>query len=320
MSRGLRDRRQWYDIQKRKYQQQTMPIDEEEFNRTEKSKISYPCWLFLDQATNVGYCIFDNESRLIISGVADTDNKKISVQQFAHEFSDMLDELIEEFKIETIFYEEVYNEANERTTEVLYYIKHKITDKSYGRDNLMVYPLDHRKWKNLLAGGDKYNFDKDNKKETEKFVSEIYPLIPIIADHESDALGMGIAVMIREKNRKNLWKITRYNKKLPIETKVMDMDINEGNVEDLIKNKKLIKPFRDAYEAGGFYELELDRAVKIETTIKKFLSHKDVLLKVKIPKTYKYWGYMLLVAGINPDNLTTEDESFIYLVARKRRL
>src|SRR5699024_12642393 len=54
--------------------------------------------------------------------------------------------------------------------------------------------------------------------------------------------------------------------------------------------KKLRKPFRVAYEEGGLIELELEKNKGVKKLFRQFLSHKDALTFVRIPKDYKYWG------------------------------
>src|SRR5699024_6585185 len=93
------------------------------------SELKKPVTLFLDQASEGGYSLYDNDSRLFMSGVFK--RGKTPLPEFKKEFIKFITELIDEFNIKHIFHEEVYDSANMITTEVLFYLKHAIQDLGY---------------------------------------------------------------------------------------------------------------------------------------------------------------------------------------------
>jgi len=316
------------------------------FRRSEEvtlEEIKTPAVLFLDQASNGGFSVFDADSRLFMSGVFKRGRTRLP--EFKKQFIEFVSMLVDKYKIDTIFYEEVYNEANMVTTEVLFYLKHAITDLGYFNKDIKVFGLVSDRWKSDMAKPEKFKFGKSDavKKEVRKWVKEIYPLIAVTVQDEFDAIGMGIAVMIKGKGKQNFYKQAKFNKRLPVEFHIYESvfdserDVEVGN--DVIQNikekeeekkryeegivSKLRKPFREAYKAGGLVELELDRRKGIEKMFRQFLSHKDALTYVRIPHDYKYWGMFLLKHGESPERFEREDSKnleYILLCARKKRL
>lgn len=335
----MRITQNYYEIKPRSKQQQVV----KRRNKVDLTEIKLPCYLFLDQASNTGFSLFDSESRLVITGTIN--RGRTSLPDFKKELVEYIRQLTETYQVETLFHEEVYDQLNMVTTEVLFYIKHAIQDLGYFNKNLTVLGLDHRTWKSNLAKPEKFNFSADNKKETEKWVHDIYPLINLKTEDEYDALGMGISVMIKEKGKKNFYKQARYNKKLPVhfmlheDTFPMTEDVEVENLayanelleaqeEETTKQiesivQKLRKPFREAYKADGVAELELEKRKGVEDTFRRYLSHKDKLVYVRIPKDYKYWGVLLLEHGISPETFETKDNpdgSYCLIGCRKKRL
>lgn len=326
--------RNYYEIKPRSRQQEVYVRKK----KVSLKEIKTPCTLFLDQASNTGYSLFDAESRLVMTGTIR--RGYTSLQEFKHKFVDYVKKLVDEYEVTTVFHEEVYDQANMQTTEVLFYLKHAVQDLGYFNKDLEVLGLAHTTWKTNLAKPKKFNFKgSDHKKEVVKWVQDVYPLIALSTQDEFDALGMGIAVMIKEKGKKNFYKQAKYNKKLPIhvmlykdvfhgEDKDVDTIDAESSQEEAEKRvspsvEKMRKPFREAFRVGGFTELELDKRRRVEDNIRRFLSHKDMLVYIKIPKTYKYWGVLLLEHGISPERFESDanpDGSYCLVVCRKKRL
>ena len=143
--------------------------------KVSEEDIVYPCHMFIDQATDGAYSIFDDRRRLIRSGTFTIEDGE-SLQEFKFSLRDVLIELIKEYQIGVVWYEEVYEKANHWTTEVLHYIKHTISDLDYEFDNeIMVLGLDHARWKSLLAYPKKFNRNRDDKEQVAEFVKKHYP-------------------------------------------------------------------------------------------------------------------------------------------------
>lgn len=310
--------------------------------KNKQGKVKSPCTLFLDQASNTGYSLYDSNSRLVLTGQIRRGHT--SIQNYKKDLVEYIKQLVDEYKIETIFHEEVYDQANMQTTEVLFYLKHAIQDLGYFSEDINVLGLDHMTWKTSLAKPKKYNSSGDHDTETKKWVESVYPLLKIDNADETDAIGMGIAIMINEKGERNFYNKARYNKKLPIhlvthhdvfgspEQVIEDVEEHlekeeekETEQEEYIEKyiNKLRKPFRTAYEVGGLHELELNRRKGVEEVYRRFLTHKDALVYLRIPKEYYQWGKILLSQGISPAEFETDDNpngDFCLLACRKKRL
>jgi len=328
--------RNYYEIQPRRRQHQTFMRKEE----VTLEEVKTPVTMFLDQASNGGYSLYDADSRLFMSGVFKRGNTKLP--EFKENFIKYISDLADKYKVDTIFYEEVFDSANMITTEVLFYLKHAIKDLGYFRGDIEVLGLSHKTWKSNMAKPDTFKFGKDDKKEVRKWVQEIFPLIGVTVQDELDAIGMGIAVMIKGKGKQNFYKQAKYNKRLPVHFQIFEDNLIgeselEGNdveqemeeYEELKKQrekeivKKLRKPFRLAYEAGGMVELELNKRSGIENIYRRFLSHKDVLTYIRIPPDYKNWGMIILENGETPERFETSENKnggYLLFCARKKRL
>ncbi|MFV1457747.1 hypothetical protein, partial [Bacillus mycoides] len=279
--------------------------------------ITYPCYLFLDQSTRTGYALFDNDSRLVLSGVVEKGATE-AVRTYGFQLADMVRDLAQKYKVSTVFHEEVYDKENMITTETLMYIKHKIQDISYTDKEIEVLGLDHMKWKSELAKPEKFVRSKDHKEQVQKFVSMVFPLVTMFTDDESDAIGMGIAVLMKQRKRGNFFDVTRYNKNLSLWEFIIEGEVTPENVHEVIGGMR--KPVRDAFELGGAFEIPLDSRKRVDDTFRKFLSHRDSVVYTQIPKTYKYWGVMLLDKGVKPSKLEREDQSFTFISCRRKRL
>ena len=309
----MRDIRTHYELVDRRHQQQTIdrptPVPKEDIKK--------PCYLFLDQASTTGYALFDDDSRLVLSGVLKKEDENI--QTFMHETVSLFEELAIEYGVKNIFYEEVYipSEVSLSTAEKLHYIKHKIQDIQFNQPHIEVLGIDANKWKKELARPQTFKKTGDDKKQVLKFVEEIFPLVTMVTNDESDAIGMGIAVMIKGKNKKNIYNVTRFNAKLPIHLEIIN---NEVNLFDEKVINKLPVRYKRPHGIGGLYELNLNKATSVERDLRKYLSHKDSLVFVRIPRDYKYWGLLLLVNNKSVHEITSEDKSYTIIASRKRRL
>lgn len=319
----MKDIRKHYKNTEKKEQQQTYAVDVPEPLTAWKK----PLYMFLDQASHTGYAIFDSDSKLVLSGVMYHEKNKENIQAYVHNMIEVVTELCLEYQVEHLFHEEVYVDGirvSMSTAESLHYIKSHIKDIQYKHPHINVYGLDIRKWKSELAKPERYKFskssskkEKEEKLETQKHVSTIFPLVALITDDESDAIGMGIAVMIKNKNKQNIYNVTRFNKKLPIHMEIFNKDFDfkdDSSVQSLrVKWKK-------PANIGGVFELPLNRLRNVEVDIRQFLSHKDSLVYIEIPPDYKNWGFILLENNYSLKDITSEDKSFYLVASRKYRL
>lgn len=291
-----------------------------------------PCTLFLDQASTAGWSVWDNTNALIQSGVISRGDS--SLQEHAEQLVLEVKELVEQFNITTVFYEEVFvsrasNPGSVSVTEKLYYIKHKITDLGY-HHTLQVLGLDNGSWKKQLRNGGKVDKSVDDKTEILNYVREYLPEQEFFTEDEVDALGMGIAVMVN--NNGAFYDVSRYNKKLPI-----NWGVSSLNFDAFHRDKKMYARYQQAMDAGGLYEVPLNKTRKIEEDFKRVLTHQDVLAYCVIPRSYKYWGVYLLTHNIKLDDLeftevpnylaknglkldAQESGSYILYASRKKRL
>lgn len=312
--------KRYYNILPRSRQQETLSRRK----KVDISEIKPPCTLFLDQASSTGFSLYDRESRIVMSGVLA--RGRMRLYDYKKDLVNYILELVDEYDIDTIFHEEVYDDLNMITTETLFYLKHAIKDLGYEKKGLKVLGIAHKTWKSLLAKPGKFKYGKDDKLEIRKWVSEVYPLLALTRQDEFDAVGMGIAIMINEKGKKNYYKWAKYNKKLPIHTVLYKPVFEEmENIEDDDVQEKVNKmrvAFRRGYAAGGLHELELNRRREVFDPIRQFLSHVDGLVYIKIPKEYKYWAMLMLLHGNEPKDFIDEqnDGSYYILASRKNRL
>ncbi|PGT90146.1 hypothetical protein COD17_10385 [Bacillus thuringiensis] len=312
----MRDKRKYYAYVEKRKKGQTVAVD----TPPDIELFTAPFYLFLDQATKTGYAVYDSESRLVCSGVLYKDATE-SVQAYGHGLVEFVEAFLHQYNIDTIFYEEVYDKENMLTTETLLYIKHKIQDMTFTREGLTALGLDHRRWKTELAKPEKFVAGGGSAKEKEqvaKFVSRVFPLVTMFSNDETDAIGMGIGVLMKQQRRGNFFDVTRYKKNLPIWDCIVEGDVTDENVREVVES--LRKPFRTALEVGDIFEIPLDTRRRSDDTFRRFLSHRDSVVFMQIPKNYRYWGVMLLENGIAPSELKREDKSFTIIGCRKGRL
>lgn len=301
------------DIQGREYTELNKELSEMG-NNNEKYK------LFFDQSTNTGYALFQGEE-LRLTGKIEIGTRG-SLDTYKFNLKDIIDNYLERLDIEEVWYEEVYDEKNMRTTEVLMYIKHLFKDINYTSKkqgkNVGVYGVDHTKWKSILSDKGIKRNQKD-KEEVRKYVFSVLDLDDsfeeLISEDMSDALGMGIARSIKS-NDKSFYMMARYESKLPInEQVVIGKDIDFQTV-------KLRKPLRDGRDYGTItYESDNGKLpIKPHELARRVLSHRDVMVAVEIPKTYREYGILLLLNNIKYDDFKDENDKLYMVFSRKRRL
>ena len=291
-----------------------------------------PCTLFLDQASTVGWSLWDNTNTIIQSGILE--RKGDTLEDHGAKLVEFIHTMVSNFNVTTVLYEEVFiprdgNPGNVAGVEKLYYIKHKITDLRY-TSSLQVFGLDNGTWKKFLRNGSKKKAGMSDKDEILHYVKQTYPDLEPFTEDESDAVGMGIAVMINNEGR--FYDVSRFNKKLP-----MHWGVSSLNFDALDPNNKLLARFHQAREAGGIYEISLNKSRKVDDEFKKLLTHQDVLAFCVIPKSYMNWGIYLLEHNIDIEDLREpvtvdylakngltlkeqEPESYIIYASRKKRL
>lgn len=304
--------------------------------RMEQGKIEFPCKIFLDQSTFTGYAIFDRKSRLVTSGVF-YKSATTSTGRYKFALKDFLNILIEEYKINEIYYEHVYDEASPQVTEVLNEIKILIKDielerKLKGDNSLDVFGVDHATWKRELAKPNKFKKTKNDKEEVERHVEMVYPLVisgmgtEYYYENMVDAIGMGVGLAVKQTYSGITYDKLRFNKTLPLD-QVVFKEHELPDLSDLTSQEwvdfvsKLRKPFREAFRING---IKLANETKINSMtmdeyVRRYLTYKDILHIVKIPKDYRHWGFTMLQHDIDlsKDGLDTD---FYIISARKKRL
>lgn len=318
----MKDTRKHYSFTESKFQQQTFVVEEE----VDKNKWKKPLYLFLDQASSTGYSMFDDDSKLVLSGVMKHEPNVENRSEFVHAMVKEVEDMCVEYGVQHLFHEEVFIDGTTvsmETAEKLHYIKSHIQDIKLRHPNIEIYGLDTKKWKSELAKPERFKFskgatkDKQEKAETLKHVTEIFPLVSLVTDDESDALGMGVAIMIKDRNKRNIYNVTRFNKKLPIHLEIFNKSFDFSN-DDAIQKLRVM--WKRPANIGGVVQLPLDNRKNIETPIRQFLSHKDALVFVEIPATYKNWGMILLEQNLKLSDIDSEDNSYYLVASRKRRL
>lgn len=275
-----------------------------------KEDYQVPTTLFIDQATKAGFSIWDSQGMLVASG--HINREKEQLEEYADNLVKTIKNLANTYDITTIFYEEVFI-GHPTNVETLYYIKHKITDLRF-TDHFQVFGLHNKRWKALLRNGNKPK-GKD-KEDVLFYVKEYFDQNSMtwqdFTEDEIDALGMGIAVMVNGEGQ--FYDVSQYNKKLPVHWGVSSKDF------EYLKTKgKTYTRFQKAMDIGGLYEIPLKSSKKIEDEFLKVLSHEDTLAFCIIPRTYKYWGYYLVLHNIMLDDIK-ESTTLNYLTKSGKRL
>lgn len=291
-----------------------------------KENIEYPCKMLIDQSTRSGFSIWDNKKQLVKVGYV-YKNANCSTTEYKYILKEIIKENINEFKVEVLIGEDVYKGINFETVTTLLNIKSILTDLEYEfkqeKKELQTFFFNNKVWKKNLAKPKDFKFGttESDKKEVRKIVSEYYPLLFIessyieITEDMSDSIGMGIGLILNQNIKGTLLNLVQFNKRLPIHESVVNK-LEGESWEDVVK--KLRKPFREAYEVGNIFEMDLNTRRKIDDQLRKILTHLDTLVFVKIERTYKDWGILVLENNISLDKLN-EDKSFYLVACRKKR-
>lgn len=273
--------------------------------------------IFFDQSTNTGYAIYE-EDKLRIVGRLNID-KSSSVEAYKFELKTIVENYIDTIGIDEVWYEEVYDDKNKRTTEVLMYIKHLFKDISYEKmrreEYIGMYGVDHMVWKKIMSDGG-IKKGTDHKKQVQEYVEKELKLSKDVSRHMNedmfDSVGIGIARSIKL-GENGHYMMARYYKRLPVhESYILEDDV------DLV-DKKLNKPFREARDLGIlYYDKESYGNIKPNELARRVLTHRDCLVVIEVGKDYKEFGIMLLKHGIRPKQV--KEDRILLTYARKRRL
>lgn len=275
-----------------------------------------PCKLLLDQATHTGYVVYDSRNSIVCVGALDK-TKHSTLAEYKFAMQKRIMELIEQFTIEHIIFEEVFHETNTKTTETLLYVKHAITDLHH-LTGIKVDSTDNRKWKMILARPNKFSA-VDEKAEVKKYVSASYPLLftgiykNALNEDMIDVIGMAIALLMKIGRNTNLLTALKYNKTLPIRTFVVTD--SETNLEETLRTTRK-RSFKSAFEKDGMFILDTTVQNKVYDGLRQYLSHREGVAAVKITPQYREWGIMLLDLDV-PITELSEDLSF-WLIAVKK--
>ena len=266
------------------------------------------CVLFLDQASQLGYSVWSDETKEILES-GTLSREKLNIQEYGERMYSWMDEVREKYPLKLIFYEEVFMRRDENpgsvaVTEKLYYMKHKVVDYGYTH-RIRTLGLDNGRWKKYLSDTKTFKKTKDDKLEVLRLVKKQMPEFEPETEDETDAVGMGIAVMVNGGG--DYLDVARFNKRLPIHWGISGTDW-DGFKED----GKLYARFNHAKNAGGIKEIPLQTSKLMDDYFRKLLTHEDVLAFTVITPEYRNWGMYLLLNGVNPEDLEQAKEE-LYL-------
>lgn len=335
---------QYYYTLARHTERNTVTIAKEE-----QTGIEYPCKLLLDQSTSTGYAVYDSYNQLVTSGEL-IKKTNTSVGRYKHVLSLLLHYFIEKYQVKEVLYEEVYDEANYFTTEVLQYLKHMIRDievenEIHNRGRAVkVYGVDHRIWKKGLAQPDTFKAKKGkDKEEVRKYVELMYPLLFIgrnkskMREDMVDAIGMGIGMYVKETASGKMYNKVRYEKNLPLDEKlyigeypILQTYVAKGGDYDKLSPEekeelnyfvtKQRKPFRDAYDVRGMEVIDIPNNRQYREMVRRYLTYTDCISVAEITPNHREWGLLLLEHNICLKDYDTEPTFYIVGARRRRRI
>lgn len=280
----------------------------------DKSEIVYPCHLLTDQATHTGFLIVDDKRRIVRAGSLNKGDRE-SLYDYKIALKDHLEKLIEEYRVEVVWIEEVYDKMNKQTTEVLYYIKHMIQDlgEEYSKDGkeLKVLGIDHQRWKSLLAKPNTFKKGGNDKEQVRKLVKKYYPLLNIKEEDIIDTLGMMIGLVWNSGDRDIIYQ-ARINKKLPVNVEVRVLGEGESLAE--LVNGLGVR-FRRKLD-NGLDEFEYNDRFDEVMNCRYFLNFRDSVCWAEIPH-HRNLGQILLRYEIIPKNIK-ENDRLIVVGSRKK--
>lgn len=275
-----------------------------EKDKLNKNLIEYPTNIFFDQATNTGLCIYDRKNRLITT-IRIEKKKRTDIVEFRYKFRKIVQELIEEYKINRIFCEDVFGGISFSVTSKLLSIKDLLIDIAYEND-IKSYPIVNTKWKSRLSYPNKWDTTEDDKEQIERYVKGYYPLIDFELD-VYDAVGMAIAVLF--KTGKDIRPVEmRLDKKLKIDTQVLIAEKDES-LEKVLERSKFSK--LKGYEKNEF---DYDTSIGIKKNFRYILTNYDVLAMTEVPY-HRYYGQILMKYDIKPSEIG--DGRIVGLAIRK---
>lgn len=289
------------------------------FRDTLDTNFKPPCTLILDQATKTGFSIWDSRKSLVMFGTINR-GTDMSLTEFKHGLVEEIKSLKEEFNIEQLIYEEVYME-HLATYDNLLYIKHALEDLAYTEEELKVAGIESLKWKSILARPNKF-VAENHKKEVLKYVEKAFPLLftgvyaEQITEDMVDALGMGIALMLKRGRTIPIETMLKYNKKLPIHLLTL-LDTVTPLEEQLSTTRKL--RFKRAFLADGLFELDAKKNTNAHKGFRQFLTHRDGVAAILVTPGHREWGYHMLEQNLDLEDLQNEESAFWLLAIRKNK-
>lgn len=158
--------------------------------------------LALDQASRVtGWAIYDNKN-LVTSGHFSIAANK-TMQQRLLSFIDHLNELINKYNVEKIYYEGIQYQNNIETYKKLAYIQAMIIYNTTVH-NLPILELTPSHWRSLIKDKHGVKFGRsraEQKKKAQEFVKEYFNIDA--TEDEADAICLGYAGILEDEKNKS---------------------------------------------------------------------------------------------------------------------
>lgn len=158
--------------------------------------------LALDQASRVtGWAIYDNKN-LVTSGHFSIPANK-SMQQRLLSFINHLDELINKYNVEKIYYEGIQYQSNIETYKKLAYIQAMIIYNTTIH-NLPTLELAPSHWRSILKDKHGIKFGRsraEQKQKAQEFVKEYFNIET--TEDEADAICLGYAGILEDEKNKS---------------------------------------------------------------------------------------------------------------------
>lgn len=158
--------------------------------------------LALDQASRVtGWAIYDNKN-LVTSGHFSIAANK-TMQQRLLSFIDHLNELIDKYNVEKIYYEGIQYQNNIETYKKLAYIQAMIIYNTTVH-NLPILELTPSHWRSLIKDKHGVKFGRsrtEQKQKAQEFVKEHFNIDA--TEDEADAICLGYAGILEDEKNKS---------------------------------------------------------------------------------------------------------------------
>jgi len=158
--------------------------------------------LALDQASRVtGWAIYDNKN-LVTSGHFSIAANK-TMQQRLLSFIDHLNELIDKYNVEKIYYEGIQYQNNIETYKKLAYIQAMIIYNTTVH-NLPILELTPSHWRSLIKDKHGVKFGRsraEQKQKAQEFVKEHFNINA--TEDEADAICLGYAGILEDEKNKS---------------------------------------------------------------------------------------------------------------------